>query len=73
MQTGKYLKVPGKWLNSCGLGEKDRIFPVLDVTAYRNGTIHMVTVNRDGWSWVVHKEWRNAEFVDSPEVSDNAN
>jgi hypothetical protein len=61
-----FLKVPGKWLNACGMGDKDRVFRVLEVVETRIG--HMVTVEREGRRpWIVHLEARGAEFVQSGE------
>lgn len=68
MDNRKFLKVPGEWLELCGFGSKDRVFRVLDVIegVFPNGTpATFVTVDRDGTRWIVHAEWRNAEFVDS--------
>jgi len=67
MANESYLMVPGKWLDVCGHGSEDRVFPVIRVErGYLCGNpATFVIVNRDGTAWVVHKEWRNARFVDA--------
>lgn len=73
MPNESYLKVPGKWLEACGLGSEDRIFPVvqIDRSVFPNGRpATFVTVYRGTRDWVIHKEWRKAEFVPADKYRD---
>jgi hypothetical protein len=65
MSEKTYLRVPGQWLEACGHGTEDRVFPIIkiDQGIYGGRTLTFVTVNRDGAPWVVHKETRKAEYV----------
>lgn len=71
MSTETHLLVPGAWLAACGLGTEDRVFPVLCVERGFIGRhpATFVTVERDGYPWTVHMEWRNARFVPAPSAS----
>lgn len=57
------LKVPGRWLFCCGMGDQDKVFPVVRSTEYRHGTVVVVRLE-DGREWTVIKELRGAEFVE---------
>jgi hypothetical protein len=68
-----YLKVPGAWLDACGLGTHDRVLPVLLIREFNRLTVQgtvrthtYVTVDIDGRRWVVDVETRKAEFVFKP-------
>jgi hypothetical protein len=60
--TTKYLRVPGKWLNSCGYGTVDRVFVVKRTEDYGFGRI-IAIVDRDGYEWTVCTWMRGATFV----------
>lgn len=66
VNTHTYLKVPGSWLEACGQGREDRIFPVTNVERgiIGNRPLTFATVNRDGSPWVVHVEQRDAQLVE---------
>lgn len=58
----KYLIVPADWMEACGFGNQARVFPVLMIERRINT---FVTVDRDGYKWVVDLKGRSAELVDS--------
>ena len=61
--TGReFLRVPGKWLDACGHGINDRVFPVISVLSHSDW-LTFATVNHEGRTWVVHVPCRNATFV----------
>ena len=59
--TTNSLLVPGAWLKACGMGNEDRIFPVIKVS-YLNG-YRIAIVDNNGEKWTVIVELRNAKFV----------
>lgn len=74
----RFLLVPGKWLKSCGMGDTDKVFPVIDVRqgltpAGATATFATVKTEASERPWMVYVELRNARFVSQDTATGESN
>ncbi len=61
----KHLKVPGEWLKACGMGEEDKVFPVLSIRKLGEGRTFAKIATGENSTWEVWVEQRGATLLEA--------